>query len=115
MHIVDSQVHLWAAESPDRPWPPGRAPEAQKPYPIVKETMLFQMDLARVSRVVIVPPSWEGDRNDLALDAARSYPGRFRVRGTARRPEAGERRPRGGLEKAAGHARHALHLPQRAL
>jgi predicted TIM-barrel fold metal-dependent hydrolase len=36
MHIVDSQVHLWAAESPDRPWPPGRAPEAQKPYPIVK-------------------------------------------------------------------------------
>src|SRR5437867_3783211 len=55
MHIVDSQVHLWAAESPDRPWPPGRAPEAQKPYPIVKETMLFQMDLAKVSRVVIVP------------------------------------------------------------
>ena len=53
MHIVDSQVHLWAAESPDRPWPPGRAPEAQKPYPIVKETMLFQMDLAKVSRVVI--------------------------------------------------------------
>lgn len=30
MHIVDSQMHLWHAESPDRPWPPGRAPEAQK-------------------------------------------------------------------------------------
>jgi Predicted metal-dependent hydrolase of the TIM-barrel fold len=81
MHIVDSQVHLWAAESPDRPWPPGRAPEAQKPYPIVKETMLFQMDLAKVSRVVIVPPSWEGDRNDLALEAARTYPDRFAVMG----------------------------------
>ena len=81
MHIVDSQVHLWAAESPDRPWPAGRAQEAQKPYPIVKETILFQMDLAKVSRVVIVPPSWEGDRNDVALEAARAYPDRFAVMG----------------------------------
>ena len=28
MDIVDSQVHLWAAESPSRPWPAGRAKEA---------------------------------------------------------------------------------------
>jgi len=41
MDIVDSQVHLWAAESPDRPWPAGRAAEAQKPYPILKETLLL--------------------------------------------------------------------------
>jgi len=63
MDIVDSQVHLWAAESPDRPWPAGRAAEAQKPYPILKETLLLQMDLAGVRRMVLVPPSWEGDRN----------------------------------------------------
>jgi predicted TIM-barrel fold metal-dependent hydrolase len=81
MHVVDSQVHLWGADTPDRPWPPGRAHEAQKPYPISKETLLFQMDLARVSRVVIVPPSWEGDRNDLALEAARLHPDRFAVMG----------------------------------
>ena len=81
MHIVDSQVHLWAADTPDRPWPPGRANQAQKPYPIDKETLLFQMDLAGVSRIVIVPPSWEGDRNELALEAARSYPDRFAVMG----------------------------------
>ena len=81
MHIVDSQVHLWAAESASRPWPPGRAPEAQKPYQILKETLLFQMDLAGVSRMVLVPPSWEGDRNDMALEAARSYPDRFAVMG----------------------------------
>jgi predicted TIM-barrel fold metal-dependent hydrolase len=37
MHIVDSQVHLWAADTPDRPWPPGRAAQAQKPYPVTKE------------------------------------------------------------------------------
>jgi L-fuconolactonase len=81
MHIVDSQVHIWSADTPDRPWPPGRAHEAQKPYPISKEALLFQMDLAGVRRVVPVPPSWEGDRNNLALDAARTYPDRFAVMG----------------------------------
>jgi predicted TIM-barrel fold metal-dependent hydrolase len=81
MLIADSQVHLWGADTPDRPWPPGRAAEAQKPYPISKETLLFQMDLAGVRRIVIVPPSWEGDRNDLALEAARAHPDRFAVMG----------------------------------
>ena len=81
MNIVDSQVHMWQAESADRPWPAGRAQDAQKPYPISKETMLFQMDLAGVRRAVIVPPSWEGDRNDVALGAAQSYPDRFAVMG----------------------------------
>lgn len=81
MHIVDSQVHLWGADTPDRPWPPGRAAQAQKPYPVTKEALLLQMDLAGVSRIVIVPPSWEGERNDLALEAARLYPDRFAVMG----------------------------------
>jgi len=39
------------------------------------------MDLAGVRRIVIVPPSWEGDRNELALEAARLYPDRFAVMG----------------------------------
>jgi len=81
MHIVDSQVHIWGADTPDRPWPPGRAQDAQKPYPIAKETLLFEMDLAKVRRMVLVPPSWEGDRNDLALEAARLYSDRFAVMG----------------------------------
>ncbi|HSF05169.1 MAG TPA: amidohydrolase family protein [Methylomirabilota bacterium] len=81
MHIVDSQVHVWGADTPDRPWPPGRAADAQKPYPISKEALLFQMDLAKVHRAVLVPPSWEGDRNDLALEAAHLYPDRFAVMG----------------------------------
>ncbi|HEV8474234.1 MAG TPA: amidohydrolase family protein [Methylomirabilota bacterium] len=81
MFIADSQVHLWLAESPERPWPKGRAVEAQKPYPIDKEALLFQMDLAGVKRIVIVPPSWEGDRNDAALAAAREHPDRFAVMG----------------------------------
>ncbi len=81
MRIVDSQVHLWGANTPQRPWPAGREGEAQRPYPIAKETLLFEMDLAKVERAIIVPPSWEGDRNDLALEAAQTYPERFAVMG----------------------------------
>jgi L-fuconolactonase len=81
MLIADSQVHLWAADTPERPWPPGRAAQAQKPYPVTKEALLLQMDLAGVHRIVLVPPSWEGDRNDLALEAAARYPDRFAVMG----------------------------------
>src|SRR6266516_2333968 len=66
MLIVDSQVHICAADTPARPWPPRGAQRAQKPYPVTKDMLLAEMDTAGVSRVVIVPPSWEGDRNDLA-------------------------------------------------
>lgn len=81
MQIVDAQLHVWAANTPQRPWPPGRDAEAQRPYPVMPESLLLQMDLAGVARAVLVPPSWEGDRNDLALEAARNYPDRFAVMG----------------------------------
>jgi hypothetical protein len=89
MLIVDSQVHIWGADTPDRPWPPGGAQRAQKPYPVTKDMLLAEMDTAGVSRVVIVPPSWEGDRNDLGLAAARLHPKRFAVMGrlAIERPE----------------------------
>lgn len=79
--IVDAQVHVWGANSPERPWPPGRDHLAQKPYPVTKELILEGMDEAGIDRVVLVPPSWEGDRNDLALEAARLHPDRFSVMG----------------------------------
>jgi predicted TIM-barrel fold metal-dependent hydrolase len=79
--IADSQVHLWGANTAARPWPAGRDHEAQKPYPVTKDMLLFEMELAKVDRIVLVPPSWEGDRNDLALEAARLHPDRFGVMG----------------------------------
>jgi L-fuconolactonase len=79
MLIVDAQVHIWAADSPGRPWPK-RAPP-QRAVPLEKDELLREMDAAGVDRVVIVPPSWEGDRNDLALEATRLHPDRFRVMG----------------------------------
>src|SRR5215831_12951462 len=81
MLIVDAQIHLWAADRPDRPWPPGGAQRAQKPYPVDKDMALAGMKEAGVDRAVIVPPSWEGERNDVALEAARLHPDRFAVMG----------------------------------
>src|SRR2546427_9155279 len=81
MQIVDAQVHIWGADTRDRPWPPGRAHQAQKPYPVTRDLVLAGMKEAGVDRAVLVPPSWEGDRNDLALEAARLYPDRFAVMG----------------------------------
>jgi predicted TIM-barrel fold metal-dependent hydrolase len=77
--IVDSQVHQWKAQTPDRPWPPGRV--AQLPEPFGYDKLLPMMNEAGVDRVVIVPPSWEGERNDYALEAASKYPDRFAVMG----------------------------------
>jgi predicted TIM-barrel fold metal-dependent hydrolase len=81
MLIVDAQIHLWAADTPDRPWPPGGAQRAQKPYPVTRDLALAGMKEAGVDRAVGVPPSWEGERNDLALEAARLHPARFAVMG----------------------------------
>src|SRR4029078_4646776 len=77
--IVDAQVHLWKAESDDWKWGPGRKP--QFPEPVTIEKLVALMDEAGVDRVVIVPPSWPGDRNDYGLEAARRYPKRFAVMG----------------------------------
>ena len=78
--IVDAQVHLWKAHSAERPWPnPGAKP--QLPQPFGYDTLFPMMEAAGVDRVVIVPPSWEGNRNDYALEAVAKHPGRFGVMG----------------------------------
>ena len=78
MKIVDAQVHIWGANTPDRPWPARAEPHRS---PLGKEELLAEMDKAGVDGVVVVPPSWEGDRNDLANDAAKSHPNRFATMG----------------------------------
>ena len=81
MLIVDAQVHIWGADTPERPWPAGGHARAHRPQPFSKDDLLREMDAAGIARVVIVPPSWEGDRNDLALEAARLHPDRLAVMG----------------------------------
>jgi predicted TIM-barrel fold metal-dependent hydrolase len=69
MKIVDAQVHIWAANTPERPWPARAEPHRA---PLGKEELLAEMDKAGVDGVVIVPPSWEAERCRLAATAHRS-------------------------------------------
>jgi predicted TIM-barrel fold metal-dependent hydrolase len=77
--ITDAQVHVWRANSPDRPWRAGEKSHREKP--LEAEELLREMDAAGVDRAVLVPPFLDGDRNDLVLDAARLHPGRFAAMG----------------------------------
>ncbi|WP_028223447.1 amidohydrolase family protein [Paraburkholderia oxyphila] len=79
MLIIDSQVHIWGENTVQRPWP-DRGPPGRE-TPLGKDELLGEMDQAGVDSVVIVPPFWEGDRNDLALAAAQVHPDRFAVMG----------------------------------
>jgi L-fuconolactonase len=79
MQIVDSQVHIWAASTPERPWPARHKPH--RPVPMTKDDLLREMAAAGVDRAILVPPSWEGERNDIALAAAQAHSDRFAVMG----------------------------------
>lgn len=79
MYIVDAQIHIWGANTPERPWPARYA--AHRPQPLLVPEVLREMDAAGVSRAVLVPPSWEGEYNDLVLAAIKQHPGRFAAMG----------------------------------
>ena len=49
--------------------------------PFGPNDLLAEMDSAGVQRAILVPPSWEGFRNALCLEAAKLHPNRFAVMG----------------------------------
>jgi L-fuconolactonase len=79
MLIVDSQVHIWQANTPERPWRAGR--KAHRDSPLSAEELLLAMDEAGVHRAILVPPSLDDNRNDLVLGAAQRFPDRFGAMG----------------------------------
>ena len=81
MRIIDSQVHIWAENTPDRPWAPNMEGRAHMAEPLSAEKLLGMMDQAGVDAAILVPPSLEGDRNDLCLAAVRKFGDRFAVMG----------------------------------
>jgi L-fuconolactonase len=81
VQIIDSQVHIWAENTPERPWAPNMEGRAHLSEPLSAEKLLGMMDQAGVDAAILVPPSLEGDRNDLALAAARKFSDRFAVMG----------------------------------
>ena len=80
--VVDAQVHVWRPEAPDRPWPPGGAERARAMHrhqPITGSGLHTEMRDAGVDRAVLVPPFFEGYRNDYAVACATEAPESFRV------------------------------------
>jgi predicted TIM-barrel fold metal-dependent hydrolase len=80
MVLIDAQIHVWSPDVSTRPWLPGSTQRAQGAA-CNAEQVLRVMDDAGVARTVLVPPSWIGDDNTDALDAARRWPDRFAVMG----------------------------------
>jgi predicted TIM-barrel fold metal-dependent hydrolase len=77
--IVDAQVHVWPPETPQRPWL--RSGDAHLPAPFGYEDLAAEMVNAGVDRAILIPPGWEGDRNDFVLEAAARHPDRFAAMG----------------------------------
>ena len=44
--IADSQVHIWAAETPERPWRTGARNRPHRAQPFSKDDLLREMDTA---------------------------------------------------------------------
>ena len=89
MVIIDSQVHIWAPETAEKPYAREDASTPHRPVPLGHDELLREMNSAGVERCILVPPTWEDDRNDTSLEAARLHPDRFGVMGKLKihRPE----------------------------
>jgi predicted TIM-barrel fold metal-dependent hydrolase len=77
MTIIDSQVHVWPPDRPDRPL--AEAGLDRRPYSY--HELAAAMDRAGVDRAILVPPSFDKDRNDYAIEAAQKHPDRFAIMG----------------------------------
>lgn len=90
MEIIDAQVHIWPPEAPDRPWIPTAHKFNHGPE-FTTDALLRGMDEAGVDAAILVPPSFEGDRNDYCLAAAAEHPDRFAVMGRITVPDPASR------------------------
>jgi L-fuconolactonase len=81
MNITDAQVHVWQADTPERPHIKEDASKPHQAVPLTYDRLLDKMNGAGVERAILAPPSWDGYRNDYALEAAQKHPDRFAVMG----------------------------------
>ena len=96
MMIIDSQVHVWPPDRPDRPLGAGHAERTPFGY----EELLDGMNRAGVARAILVPPSIDRDRNDYAIEAVTRHPDRFAIMGKV--PLPGGRKPLAGWRNQPG-------------
>jgi len=73
MLIVDAQVHIWTSGTP--------VAIHRQVNSYTADELLRDMDAAGVERVVLHPPSWDVNANEVALSAARKHPDRLAILG----------------------------------
>lgn len=109
MKIIDAQVHIWGANTPERPWPKRHPPHRQQPFSA--DDLIVEMDAAGVDAAVLVPPSWEGEYNDLITAAVQKYPRRFAAMAVATPAAAPALFQRWPFPAGVVGARCAVHRP----
>ena len=73
MLIIDAQVHIWGSGKPSDHH------RQTSLYPA--EELIREMDAAGVDGAILHPPSWDNGSNEMAIDAAVKYPGKFCIMG----------------------------------
>ncbi len=69
MPIIDAQVHIWGSGTPSG--------HHRQTSLYTAEELIAEMDQAGVDGAVLHPPSWDPRSNEMAIDAAVKYPGKF--------------------------------------
>jgi L-fuconolactonase len=111
MIIIDSQVHIWGPETPNKPYFTENASKPHRSIPLGHEELLQVINANGVQRTVCVPPTWEGFSNEESLVAARLYPDRFAVMGrlAINKPESRELLPKWKTQPGMLGIRTAFH------
>ena len=73
MLIVDAQVHIWTSGTPVH--------IHRQVSHYTKDELLRDMDEAGVTGVLLHPPSWDVNANEVAIEAAKQHPDRLAVLG----------------------------------
>lgn len=76
MLVLDAQVHIWEADSPEHPWTPELAHHAGRGSHSLDQ-LRAQMDRVGIDGAVLVGVPWDRYRTDLIVDAAERFPERF--------------------------------------
>jgi L-fuconolactonase len=77
LDIVDAQVHVWAVPTRERPWGSNAAGRTHGPQSFLPGDVESMQAGSQATAALLVPPSFEGDYNDLVVSAAAERPPRF--------------------------------------
>ena len=103
--IVDAQVHMWKASTPDRPWVPGATPQLPEPFTIERVVPMMD-DAASIASSSFRRRSKASGR--LCAGGGKRYPGPLRHHGRIALDNPDRRGRLSDMERTARRARHAV-------